>query len=79
MPIGDQEVEGRTVTATELKSKYDDLIKETLRRADPSLEIVRSDEIALPGTITSDILTRIMHSDYVLADVTYPNPNVFYG
>ena len=78
MPIGNQEFPGGTVTASDLKGRYNDLIKEALLRANPNLEVVRSDEVAAPGAITSDIITRIMHSDYVLADVTYPNPNVFY-
>ncbi len=78
MPIGDQEFVGGKISASELKRRYDDLIKEALLSASPNLEIVRADEVALPGTITSDILTRLMHSDYVVADVTYPNPNVFY-
>jgi hypothetical protein len=78
MPIGDQEVGGRKVTAAELKTRYDDLIKEAIRKADPDFEVVRADEVSAPGTITIDILTRIMHSELVVADVTYPNPNVFY-
>jgi hypothetical protein len=78
MPIGDQEFGGQKVTSFELKKRYDDLIKEALLKADPRLEITRADDVAIPGTITSDILTRIMHSDVVVADVTYPNPNVFY-
>ncbi|EKJ99720.1 hypothetical protein RBSH_04804 [Rhodopirellula baltica SH28] len=78
MPIGDQDVGGTKVSAKDLKRRYDDLIKEALLRADPKLEITRADDVAVPGTITSDILTRIMHSDIVVADVTYPNPNVFY-
>ena len=78
MPIGDQHFNNISITAGELKTRYDDLIKEAILRAAPELEIVRADEISRPGTITSDILTRIMHSDLVIADVTYPNPNVFY-
>ena len=78
MPIGDQVVGGVKVTAAELKRRYDDLIKEAIVQADPRLEIVRADEVALPGTVTSDILTRLMHSDIVIADVSFPNPNVFY-
>jgi len=78
MPIGDQTINGATITYAELKQRYDDLIKEAINKADPHLEVVRADDIALPGTITSDILTRIMHSDLVIADVTFPNPNVFY-
>lgn len=78
MPIGDQNVNGEKIAATDLKKRYDDLIKEAIVKADPTLAVVRADEVSLPGTITSDILTRIMHSDIVIADCTYPNPNVFY-
>jgi hypothetical protein len=78
MPIGAQTFDGEKVPADDLKNKYDDLIKEAILKADPTLEVVRADEVSIPGTITSDILTRIMHSDYVVADITYPNPNVFY-
>ncbi len=78
MAIGDQEFNGVKVSRETLKSKYDDLIKEAIFRCRPDLEIVRADEVAVPGTMTTDIITRIMHSDYVIADVTYPNPNVFY-
>lgn len=78
MPIGDQEFGGVKVTHEDLKQHYDDLIKEAILKADPSLDVVRADEVSLPGSITSDVITRIMHSDIVVADVTYPNPNVFY-
>lgn len=78
MAIGDQEYGSVKVTAKELRSKYDDLIKEAIEKARPGLEVARADDIALPGSITTDILTRIMHSDFVLADITHPNPNVFY-
>lgn len=78
MPIGDQFYGNIKVTAEELKHKYDDLIKESILKARPELEIVRADEISLPGPITTDIFTRIMHSKYVVADISYPNPNVFY-
>lgn len=78
MAIGDQVTDAGPVGSSELKSKYDDLIKEAIIKARPRLDVARADEISLPGTITTDIITRIMHSDYVVADVTYPNPNVFY-
>ncbi|MFO4650298.1 hypothetical protein V5H01_17035 [Vibrio cholerae] len=78
MAIGDQEVNGQKITYDELKEKYDNLIKEAVIKARENLEVVRADEISLPGTITTDIITRLMHSDYVIADVTFPNPNVFY-
>lgn len=78
MAIGEQKDGDETISATDLKSKYNDLIKEAILKARPDLDVVRADDISLPGTITTDIITRIMHSDYVVADVTYPNPNVFY-
>lgn len=78
MPIGDQAFGGTKVTEADLKQRYNDLIKEAIQKADPALEIVRADEVSFPGSITSDVITRIMHSDIVVADVTYPNPNVFY-
>lgn len=79
MGIGDQKVGELTlITGQELRRRFDDLIKEALLKADPRLEIVRADDITAPGTITGDIIQRIMHSDLVIADVSYPNPNVFY-
>ena len=78
MAIGDQEFGENKVSYSELRGKYDDLIKEAILRARPDLEIVRADDVSAPGTITTDIVTRIMRSDFVVADVTYPNPNVFY-
>ena len=78
MAIGEQKVDSANISATELKDKYDNLIKEAIIKVRPGLEVVRADEVSIPGTMTTDIITRIMHSDYVVADVTYPNPNVFY-
>ena len=78
MAIGDQDNDGVAIFADELKQKYNDLIKEALLKARPNLEVIRSDEVTLPGTITTDIFTRLMHSTFVVADITYPNPNVFY-
>lgn len=78
MPIGDQNINGLKLEKIELKKKYDDLIKEAILKAYPNLEINRSDEVSKLGSISTDILTRIMFSDFVIADITYPNPNVFY-
>jgi hypothetical protein len=78
MAIGNQNINGKEITYGDLKKKYDDLIKEAILRARPGLEVTRADDVSLPGTITTDIITRIMHSDIVIADVSYPNPNVFY-
>lgn len=78
MAIGEYKSEMGSVSSAELKDKYDNLIKEAILKARPTLDVVRADEVSVPGTITTDIITRLMHSDYVVADVTYPNPNVFY-
>jgi hypothetical protein len=78
MPIGDQSLTTGLVTAAELRKRYDHLIKGALLQARPDLEVLRGDDVAAPGRITTDILVRLMKSDYVLADITYPNPNVFY-
>lgn len=78
MPIGDQSHDNIKISAADLKRRYDDLIREALLAAHPDLEVTRADEVHAPGTITTDILTRVMHSDFVVADVSFPNPNVFY-
>lgn len=78
MAIGDQEVDGTSISSVDLKNKYDNLIKEAILKARPGLDVVRADDVSIPGTITTDIITRLMHSDYVVADVTFQNANVFY-
>ena len=79
MPIGDQKC-GDTVVVESgvLREYYNFLIKKAITDARPGLKVVRADEISTRGVITDDIFTQIMNADYVIADVTYPNPNVFY-
>ena len=78
MPIGTQSYEGIEYTEQKLKERYDNLIKDAILKAKPSMEITRADDISMPGSITNDIFTRIMYSQYVIADISLPNPNVFY-
>ena len=78
MPIGNQKYGNTEITAENLRQKYDDLISEAIKKADPEMEVTRADDVSLPGSITTDILTRLMHSTLAIADITYPNPNVFY-
>jgi hypothetical protein len=78
MPIGSMQFPGREVTAEALRKIYDDLISEALLKARSDLEIVRADDLPSPGDVTAEIFERISDSDYVVADITYPNPNVFY-
>lgn len=42
------------------------------------LECWRVDELATPGSITTDIVHGIMDADLIIADLTAQNPNVFY-
>ena len=78
MAIGQVDDGSEIISEDELRQKYNTLIKEAIETAIPDLEVVRADEVAIPGTITTDIVTRIMHSKLVVADITYPNPNVYY-
>ena len=78
MPIGTQTYNNAKYTEDELKNKYDSLIKEAISKAKPDMQVLRADDIAVPGSITSDIFNRLMYSTYVIADISLPNPNVFY-
>ena len=78
MPIGDQKHGKVELLAQTLKERYTDLIREAILKARPDLDVLRADEVQTPGGITRDVFTRLMHSDYVVADITFPNPNVFY-
>ncbi|MBT4290411.1 MAG: hypothetical protein HOD92_24050 [Deltaproteobacteria bacterium] len=78
MPIGTQNFDGVEYTETDLKKKYDDLIKEAISTAKDGMQVYRADDVSMPGSITNDILTRLMFSKYVIADISLPNPNVFY-
>ena len=57
-------------------SVRDFVIKEAVKEL--GYEAVRADEIAEPGSITSQIMQRIFDDDLVVADLTDHNPNVFY-
>lgn len=78
MPIGTQTYNGVTVSENELRKRYDYIIKQAIQAADSTLEVIRADEELNPGSMSNDIFMKLMHSKYVIADITYPNPNVFY-
>lgn len=78
MPIGTQTIGNITITEEKLREKYDYIIKNAILKAVPGIEVIRADEELNPGSISNDIFTKLMHSQYVIADITYPNPNVFY-
>lgn len=58
----------------ELKSLFEKL---KLICEDFNVECRRSDEIAI-GSITKGIFEEIYFSDFIIADLTYANPNVYY-
>ncbi|WP_162550259.1 hypothetical protein [Hymenobacter nivis] len=78
MAISGQNFGETDITTEELRNIYDNVIKAALENAKPGLDIIRADECAVPGTITSDILDHIMNDEFMVVDITYPNPNVYY-
>lgn len=78
MPIGTQTIGNITLSEDKLREKYDYVIKNAILKANPNLDVIRADEELNPGSISNDIFTKLMHSKYVISDITYPNPNVFY-
>lgn len=78
MAISDQEYGEHAITSEGLKDNYENVIKQAILHARPRMSVLRADECAVPGTITTDILTHLMYDTFVIADITYPNPNVYY-
>lgn len=71
-PIGDPD--------TPQRKRADTVLKHIFK---PALEplgyvVIRADEISTPGSITLQVLERVLESSVVLADLTDHNPNVFY-
>jgi len=68
------------VNASPQRKRADSVLKHIFK---PALEplgytVVRADEISQPGSITLQVLERVLESDLVIADLTDHNPNVFY-
>ncbi len=70
-PIGGDESEQR---------KHSDMVLEALiRRAlEKDWEVVRADQIAVPGMISGQVIEYLLRSGLVIADLSFHNPNVFY-
>ncbi len=56
-------------------SLYSEVIKPILLK---KLDVYRADEIYKPGIILQDIIKGIIESEIIVAEITPPNPNVFY-
>jgi hypothetical protein len=55
-----------------------DAIRDALEKLSPSVKAVRADDIARGGAIIADILAGIARADFIIADLTGRNANVFY-
>jgi len=65
---------------TPQRKRADQMLKYIFRGAlEPmGYEVVRADEISVPGSINIQVIQQILESDLVVADLTDQNPNVFY-
>lgn len=57
---------------------FEKIVLEVLSRASINMEASRADKFHFAEMITERIFSEILHSDLVIADITYHNPNVFY-
>ncbi len=59
---------------------YDNLYREVIRPVceKSGFDVHRADDVFRPGIILQDIINSLLDSDLVIAEVTPPNPNVFY-
>ncbi len=57
-------------------SVYQDVIKRVAENT--GFEAYRADEVYGPGIILRDIIRGLAESEVIIADITPPNPNVFY-
>jgi hypothetical protein len=71
-PIGDAGSEQRKHSDLFLRSVIEPALKEF------GLTVVRADDIAEAGMITSQIIEHIMRSRMAIVDLSFHNPNVFY-
>ena len=58
------------------ESLYAEVIKPVTK--DKGLDVYRVDEVYRPGIILQDITAGIIEAEVVIAEITPPNPNVFY-
>lgn len=78
MPISSQVVGNISIDSFELDELYKNVIKVAIEAARPGIDVNISSESVVPGSINIEILEHLMYDSFVVVDVTYPNPNVFY-
>lgn len=70
---------GRVFAVMQLSSPYREIYEDVIKRiCEGDYEIRNAEEIYGPGLIMSDVAKDIIESDFVVADITPANPNVYY-
>jgi hypothetical protein len=71
-PIGDD--------GSDIRIRSDQVLRHVVQPVteDKGYEVVRGDELGVPGSITAQTLQEIATADLVIADLSGHNPNVFY-
>jgi hypothetical protein len=66
--------------AIQFGQPYDALYRDVIRPVaeEAGFDVHRADEIYRPGVILQDIIERIRTASVIVAEITPPNPNVFY-
>ncbi len=64
----------------EFSEPFDSLYTEVIRPVCREMHVnaTRADDIFRPGLILQDIISGLVESDVIIAEITPPNPNVFY-
>ncbi|MHB8993901.1 MAG: H-X9-DG-CTERM domain-containing protein [Armatimonadota bacterium] len=75
MPIGKQNEPGYAGYDDAI---YEKLIPAAIEASGSGLKVVRADHICRQDSITQIIMEQLCRSRLVIADVTWPNPNVWY-
>jgi hypothetical protein len=76
MPFGKKPLDGPKGREINFGHVYDHLLEPALRAA--GCDTVRADQEEAAGDIRTDMFFELVTADFVVADVTIPNPNVFY-
>ncbi len=71
---------GRVFVVMQFESNFKDIYEDVVKRvcAEFGLEARRADETYGPGVVIADMVRDIAESEFVVVDITHPNPNVYY-
>lgn len=70
----------RAFVVMQFTEPYDSLYQKVIKPVceEMNLSVYRADEVYKPGIILKDIIDGLVESEIIIADITPPNPNVFY-